>query len=107
MGLVDVRRAVRGEQGPGDVDPVAVAAGDVVVDGDQLLVEQDGSGAGDVVVLGHRAAGEVPGRPTGSGRAEDVESARLIRVLRDAGAPLEYLARKVGVAAAVPGHRGV
>ena len=105
--LIDVSGPVGGELGPGHVDPVPEGAGDVVVDGHQLLVEQGVSGPGDIIVLGHRAPGEVPGRTAGAGRAEDVERARLVGVLGHAGPAFEDLAGQVGVPASVPRHRGV
>ena len=105
--LVDVRRPVAVVQRPRHVDAVLERAADVVVDGHVLLVEQAAAGAGGVVELGDRPAGEVPRRAVVAGRAEDVERARLVRVRRDARAAVEHLAAEVRVALRVPGDRRV
>ena len=105
--LVDVRRPVAVVQRPGHVDAVLERAADVVVDRHVLLVEQAAARAGGVVVLGDRAAREVPRRAVVAGRAEDVERARLVRVRGDARAAVEHLAAEVRVALRVPRDRRV
>src|SRR5439155_21514753 len=96
-----------GELRPGHVDAVAERAAHVVVDGHELLVEQEVTGAGYVVVLGHGTAGEVERRAVGAGGPVHEQRAGLVRVGRHGGAAQERLAGQVRVAPGVPGDRGV
>ena len=102
----DVSRAVRGEDRPRHVDPVAERAGRAVVDRHVALVVQDR--AGRVEGLDRGVAGEVPGGAGVAGGAEHVDGAGLVGVVGRRCCPAhEHLARVVGVAPAVPGHRRV
>ena len=64
-------------------------------------------GAGRVEGLDRGVAGEVPGRAGVAGGAEHVDGAGLVGVVRRRRPAHEHLARVVGVAPAVPGHRRV
>jgi hypothetical protein len=79
----------------------------VVVDGQQLLVLEDAAGAGDVRILDHRPAGEVPGGAGVAGGAVQVDGAGGVGHGSGRLAPVELEAGVVGVAAGVEGDRGV
>ena len=77
--LVDVAGAVGGERRPGHVDPVAERAAGCCRRS-AVACRAGSAGAGDVVVLDHGAAREVPGRAVGAGGAVHVERAGLVGV---------------------------
>src|SRR5205823_11128727 len=94
----DVGGTVGRERRPGHVDPVLERAAAVVVHRHQLPVQQEATGSGDVVVLHDRAPGEVPRGARVAGGAVHVEGARLVRVRRRGGAPVQLLAGQLRVA---------